>query len=131
MWYQITTPTGSPGDEYTCDYRIRYRFSYQAAGLFMGSYDLKISTQIQTTSNVELDDKVHENIIGQYSGEDNNPYWGAHDSDYELNRNTNYFLALKVRVKLHGWIWIHESPESNYDYARFDMIEVEWSFIEV
>jgi len=131
MRYAVTTPLGSPGDEYICDYRIKYRFSYQCAGLFMGCYELKISTQIQNSVYSELDEEVQKNLYCLYSGQDNNDYWGAHDSDYELTRNTMYYLVLKVRVELHGWIWMHESPNSNYDNARFDMIEVEWSFIEV
>ncbi len=53
------------------------------------------------------------------------------DVDIISQRKGVFRTILKVRVKLHGWIWMHESPNSNYDYARFDMIEVEWSFIEV
>jgi hypothetical protein len=126
--HKITAP--SYGDYWRVNWEMKHRVSYYVGSLFMGSYELTIKQ--------ELHDDEHgvEHSYTSYSKTDNG---GQVDTTYTrsvtaydlLTPDSEWYIVLHVNMKFHGWVWMGDEPDSGYNYARFDLIHIYWTFTHV
>ena len=123
---QITTPTGE--DHYYINLLCHYRTSFLIAGFFGSTFDMTISLQLLDDELGVDDEKTGITYTNSQGASLNQANDITLNSAVELSPNTNYWIAYHIYINFDGWIWMIKYPDTEYTYARMDLMYFTYSF---